>query len=83
MYLTSPTALRRARSLVDREQPTRSWVRLAPVTWLPDNENYPPTDTQPWRVAHRVLCALRLAADPARGQEIVEAWGILSEAGPT
>ena len=83
MYLTSPTALRKVRSLVDREQPTRSWVRLAPVTWLPDNENYPPTDTQPWRVAHRVVCALRLAADPARGQEIVEAWGILNEAGPT
>jgi DNA-binding MarR family transcriptional regulator len=83
MYLTSPTALRKVRSLVDREQPTRSWVRLAPVTWLPDNENYPPTDTQPWRVAHRVVCALRLAADPARGQEIVEAWGVLRAAEPT
>jgi len=83
MYLTSPTAIRKVRSLVDREQPTRSWVRLAPVAWLPDNDDYPPTDTQPWRVAHRVVCALRLAADPARGQEIVEAWGILSEAGPT
>jgi hypothetical protein len=23
------------------------------------------------------VCALRLAADPARGREIVEAWGIV------
>lgn len=83
MYLTSPTALRRARTLVDREQPTRSWVRLAPVTWLPDNEECPATENQPWRVAHPVLCALRLAADPARGQEIVQAWGILRPTSPT
>jgi len=77
LYVTSPAALRKARTLVDREQPTRSWVRLAPVNWVPDNEAHPPSDTQPWRVAHPVLCALRLAADPSRGREIVEAWGVV------
>lgn len=76
LYLTSAAALRKARGLVDRERPTRSWVRLAPVTWVPDNDAHPAGPTQPWRVAHPVLCALRLAADPARGREIVEAWGV-------
>jgi len=77
LYVTSAAGMRKVRSLVDREQPTKSWVRLAPVTWVPDNLDHPPTDTQPWRVAHPVLCALRLAADPARGREIVEAWGVV------
>ncbi|MFM7064583.1 MAG: hypothetical protein ACKO04_13995, partial [Actinomycetes bacterium] len=77
LYLTSPAAMRKVRTLVDRERPTRSWVRLSPVNWIPDNADHPPTDTQPWRVAHPVLCALRLAADPARGREIVEAWGVV------
>lgn len=77
LYVTSPAAMRKVRGLVDREQPTRSWVRLAPVNWVPDNDAHPPSDTQPWRVAHPVLCALRLAADPSRGREIVEAWGVV------
>jgi hypothetical protein len=34
-------------------------------------------------VAHPVLCAVRLAADPARGREIVEDWGIVPGAGPS
>ena len=76
MYLTSAAALRKVRGLVDRDRPTRCWVRPAPVTWLPDNADHPPSSTHPWRVAHPVVCALRLAADPARGREIVEAWGV-------
>jgi hypothetical protein len=76
-YLTSGSALRRARSLVDRERTTRCWVRPSPVEWLPDNDDHPPDERHPWRVAHPMVCALRLAADPSRGREIVEAWGIV------
>ena len=76
-YLPTPAALRRARSLVDRDQPTRSWVRQSPVRWLPELEGLPPDADHPWRVAHPLVCALRLAADPARGREIVESWGIV------
>lgn len=76
-YVTSPGALRRARRGADRSLPTRTWVRAAPVQWLPDNPDHPPTDAHPWRVAHPVLCALRLAADPARGREIVDDWQIV------
>jgi hypothetical protein len=52
-------------------------VRAAPVRWLPENEAHRPDDTHPWHVAHPLVCALRLAADPARGREMVEAWGIV------
>jgi hypothetical protein len=76
-YVPTAAALRRARSLVDREQPTRTWVRQSPVRWLPLLEGLPPDDDHPWQVAHPLVCALRLAADPARGREIVEAWGIV------
>lgn len=76
-YLTSPGALRRARALAERGAPARSWVREAPVRWLPRNEEHPPDAAHPWHVAHPIVCALRLAADPARGREIVEAWGIV------
>ena len=76
-YVTSPGALRRARRLVDRDQPTRCWVRRSPVVWLPENTDWPPDDEHPWRVAHPLVCALRLAADPARGREIVDGWGIV------
>jgi len=76
-YLTSPAALRRARQSVDRDAPTRTWVRIPPVRWLPLNEAHPADEAHPWQVAHPVVCALRLAADPARGREIVEAWGIV------
>ena len=76
-YVRSEHAIRRLRALVDRNAPTRTWVRTAPVRWLPENLDHPPTATHPWRVAHPIVCALRLAADPARGQEIVDTWGIV------
>jgi hypothetical protein len=76
-YVTSAGALRRARAFADRDEPTQCWVRRAPVAWLPENEERPPDPDHPWRVAHPIVCALRLAADPARGREIVESWGIV------
>lgn len=78
-YLTSEQSLRKMRSMVDRDQPTRCWVRAAPVRWLPDNPEFPPDDRHPWRIGHPVVCALRLGADPARGREIVESWGVVPE----
>ncbi|MEO6627040.1 MAG: hypothetical protein ABIP03_00575 [Aquihabitans sp.] len=81
-YVASAGLLRRARGLVDRDQPTQTWVRRAPVTWLPENLDHPPDDLHPWRVAHPVVCALRLAVDPSRGREIVETWGIVPVAEP-
>jgi hypothetical protein len=47
------------------------------VRWLPENADHPPDATHPWRVAHPIVCAIRLAADPARGRETVEDWGIV------
>jgi hypothetical protein len=76
-YLTSPAAMRRARQLIDRELPTRTWVRTPPVRWLPLNDDVLADDEHPWQVAHPIVCALRLAVDPSRGREIVEAWGIV------
>jgi hypothetical protein len=76
-YVTSAAALRRARTLVDRDAPTRTWVRSAPVRWIPEHPDHTLDPAHPWRVAHPMVCALRLAADPARGREIVEAWGIV------
>ena len=76
-YLPTASALRRVRSLADHHAPTRCWVRVAPVTYLPENTEHPPSATHPWRVAHPIICALRLAADPARGREVVEDWGIV------
>lgn len=78
-YVRSAAALRRLRGWVDRDAPTRSWVRPAPIEWVPLNDDHPPDDAHPWSVAHPVLCAVRLAADPARGREIVEDWGIVPE----
>ena len=76
-YLPSASALRRVRSLADRAQKTRTWVKVSPVHYLPENLDHPPSATHPWRVAHPMVCALRLAADPARGRETVEGWGIV------
>jgi hypothetical protein len=76
-YVPTAGALRRAVRLVDRSRPTRCWVRRAPVTWLPENLDHPPDPAHPWRVAHPMVCALRLAGDPARGKEIVDAWGVV------
>jgi hypothetical protein len=76
-YVRSPTALRKLRAMVDRDAPTQCWVRRAPVTWLPLNEEHLADDDHPWAVGHPVLCAVRLAADPARGREIVDDWGVV------
>lgn len=81
-YVRSTATLRKLRALVDRDAPTRCWVRVAPVGWLPVNEDHPPDDDHPWAVAHPVLCAVRLAADPARGREIVEDWGVVPGTSP-
>jgi hypothetical protein len=78
-YLPSPGALRRAARLADRNEPTQCWVRAAPVSWLPANRDHPPDAAHPWLVAHPIVCALRLARDPSRGREIVEAWGIVPD----
>lgn len=78
-YVTSTGALRRARRLSDAARDTRCWVRRPPVQWLPDNPDHPPSDAHPWFVGHPILCALRLAADPSRGREIVDDWGIVAE----
>jgi hypothetical protein len=80
-YVPSAGALRRAVRLADRDRPTRCWVRRAPVVWLPENTDHPPDAAHPWRVAHPLVCALRLARDPARGKEIVDAWGIVPAGG--
>ncbi len=89
-YVRSASGLRRARSLVergdrsdrrDRSRPALCWVRAAPVRWLPENDEHQPDETHPWHVAHPLVCALRLAADPARGREMVESWGIVPGAG--
>ena len=76
-YLRTPAALRRATGLADRNRPTRSWVRLAPMRWIPELDSMPPDADHPWAIAHPLVCALRLAADPSRGREMVEAWGIV------
>lgn len=81
-YVRSPAALRKLRGLAERDAPTRCWVRTAPIGWLPLNDEHPPDDEHPWAVAHPVLCAVRLAADPARGREIVEDWGVVPGAAP-
>jgi hypothetical protein len=73
----SASALRRLRSLADRDAPTRCWVRRPPIDWIPLNDDHPADDDHPWQVAAPMLCAVRLAADPARGREIVEDWGIV------
>lgn len=78
-YVDTPASLRRLRSLASRDEPTRTFVRVAPIRWLPELEGFGPSDDFPWRVAHPILCALRLATDMSRGREIVEAWGIVPQ----
>jgi hypothetical protein len=80
-YVPSAGALRRALRLADRERATRCWVRRSPVAYLPENGDHPPDAAHPWRVAHPIVCALRLGRDPARGKEIVDAWGIVPGGG--
>ena len=79
-YVRTASAFRRARALSERGADTSCWVRPAPIRWLPVNDAHPATDQHPWAVGHPMVCALRLAADPSRGREIVEAWGIVPNA---
>jgi len=78
-YVPNMRIFRRLRSLADRDAPVRTWIRVSPVTYLPENPDHPADDEHPWAVAHPIVCALRLAADPARGREIVEDWGIVPD----
>ena len=79
VYVPNVRIFRRLRSLAERDAPVHTWVRVAPVTYLPENPDHPADAVHPWAVAHPLICALRLAADPARGSEIVEDWGIVPE----
>lgn len=78
-YVDSAASLRRLRSLASSDEPARTFVRVAPIRWLPELEGFGPSDDFPWRIAHPILSALRLATDMSRGREIVEAWGIVPE----
>lgn len=82
VYVADAASLRRVRGLVEPGAPVRCWVRISPVVWLPTNADHPRSPAQPWEVAHPMVCALRLAADPSRGREIVESWGIVPVPAP-
>lgn len=71
--------LRRLRALGVAGPNPSVFVRLAPVRWLPELEGFEPDEAHPWRIAHPLLCALRIGADRARGHEIVEDWGVVPE----
>lgn len=77
VYITAPGVLRRARRLADPQLPNRTWIRGAPVDWVPTHDGYPPNDDHPWLIAHPMICALRLARDRARGREILADWGVI------
>lgn len=57
----------------------RCFVRVAPIDWLPENEEFAADNDHPWRIAHPMVCALRLARDSSRGRELVEAWGVVPQ----
>jgi len=78
-YVVGAASLRRARALASSGEPTRCWIRQAPIRWLPENPDHPADADHPWKIAHPLICALRLAADPSRGREIVEGWGIVPD----
>ena len=71
--------LRKLRGLAGTEGAGRCLVRTSPIRWIPELPDHPPTADHPWRIAHPMLCALRLAGDPSRGREIVESWGIVPD----
>ncbi|MFV0315439.1 MAG: hypothetical protein ACK5O2_00560, partial [Microthrixaceae bacterium] len=59
VYVTAPGVLRRARRMTEPDSPTRTWVRTSPIEWVPVRDEFPPTQTHPWHIAHPLLCALR------------------------
>ncbi len=76
-YLHGRGALRRVRSAFGTSGEARTFLRPSPVTWLPELDGFGPDADHPWHVAAPMVCALRLAKDPARGREIVEDWGVV------
>ncbi len=76
-YVHSRAALRRVRSALGSTGTPRTFLRESPVKWLPELEEFGPDAEHPWHVAAPMVCALRLARDPARGREIVQDWGIV------
>ncbi len=76
-YVHSRGALRRVRSAFGSAGAPRTFLRMSPVGWLPELEGFGPDEDHPWHVAAPMVCALRLARDPARGREIVEDWGVV------
>lgn len=76
-YVHNRGALRRARTAFGSTGAARTYLRLSPVRWLPELDGYGPDPDHPWHVAAPMVCALRLARDPARGREIVQDWGIV------
>lgn len=81
-YVTDPATLRKLRGLEDPTERPRTYLRRAPTRWIPELDDLPPTPEHPWRVGHPVVVALRLAQDPSRGREIVDAWGLFPPAPP-
>jgi len=76
-YVQHRGALRRARTAFGSAGAVQTYLRLSPVRWLPELDGYGPDPEHPWHVAAPMVCALRLARDPARGREIVRDWGIV------
>jgi hypothetical protein len=76
-YVHGRSALRRVRTAFGAVGTARTFLRPSPVQWLPELDGFGPDDDHPWHVAAPMVCALRLAKDPARGREIVEDWGIV------
>lgn len=76
-YVHSRGALRRVRSAFGSAGAPRTFLRMSPVGWLPELQGFGPDADHPWHVAAPMVCALRLARDPARGREIVEDWGVV------
>ena len=69
--------LRRLRALQPSDAEPSTFVRSPPLQWIPELEGFDPDEDHPWRVAHPMICALRLGADRSRGREIVEDWGVV------
>lgn len=76
-YVQGRSSLRRVRTAFGTTGTGQTFLRPSPVKWLPELDGFGPDDEHPWHVAAPMVCALRLAKDPARGREIVEDWGVV------